>query len=44
VTRLTREELLRALSGVIHGLLREVNDVQGLDVKVKPQLLELTAE
>jgi hypothetical protein len=44
VTRLTREELLRALSGVIHGLLREVNDVQGLDVKVKPQLLELTTE
>jgi hypothetical protein len=44
VTNLTRDELLRALGCVIDGLLSETNDVQELANKVKPQLLELTAE
>lgn len=43
VTKLTRDELLRALACVIDGLLRETDDVQELAAKVKPQLLELTA-
>jgi hypothetical protein len=43
VTTLTREELLRALGCVIDGLLHEVDDVEALAIKVKPQLLELTA-
>ena len=43
VTTLTRDELLRALSCVIDGLLHEIDDVQEMAVKVKPQLLELTA-
>jgi hypothetical protein len=44
VTKLTRNELLRTLACVIDGLLDETNGVQELAVKVKPQLLELTAE
>jgi hypothetical protein len=44
VTQLTREELLRALRCVIDGMYQETDDVQELAVKVKPQLLELTAE
>lgn len=44
VTELNRDELLRALGCVIDGLLYEVNGVQDLAIKVKPQLLELTAE
>ena len=44
VTTLTRDELLRALSGVIDGLLYEIDDVRELAIKIKPQLLELTAE
>jgi len=43
VTTLTRDELLRALSCVIDGLLHEIDDVQEMAIKVKPQLLELTA-
>jgi hypothetical protein len=43
VTKLTRDELLRALACVIDGLLRETDDVQELAIKVKPQLLELAA-
>jgi hypothetical protein len=44
VTKFSRDELLRALGGVINGLLYETSDVQELADKVKPQLLELTAE
>ena len=44
VTELTRDELLRALSCVIDGLLHEIDGVQELAMKVKPQLRELTAE
>lgn len=44
VTTLTRAELLRALGSVIDGLLHETDGVQELAIKVKPQLLELTAE
>ena len=44
VTKLTRDELLRALSCVIDGLLHEIEGVQELAIKVQPQLLELTAE
>jgi hypothetical protein len=44
VTKLTRDELLRALGGVIDGLLHEIEGVQELAIKVQPQLLELTAE
>ena len=43
VTTLTRDELLRALGCVIKALLYEIDDVQDLATKVKPQLLELTA-
>lgn len=43
VTTLTREELLRAVGCVIKGLLHETDDVQELAIRVKPQLLELTA-
>jgi len=43
VPTLTRDELLRALSCVIDGLLHEIDDVQEMAIKVKPQLLELTA-
>ncbi len=38
VTSLEREELLRALSFVIEGLLHEVDEVQELAAKVEPQL------
>jgi hypothetical protein len=44
VTKLTRDELLRALGRVIDGLYYEIDGVQELAIKVKPQLLELTAE
>jgi hypothetical protein len=44
VTKLTRDELLRALGCVIDGLYHEIDGVQELAIKVKPQLLELTAE
>jgi hypothetical protein len=44
VANLTRDELLRALRSVIDGLLHEIDDVQELAIKVKPQLLELTAQ
>jgi hypothetical protein len=44
VTRLTRSELMRVLSCVIDGLLYEIDGVQELANKVKPQLLELSAE
>ena len=44
VINLTRDELLRALGRVIDGLLYEIDGVQELAIKVKPQLLELTAE
>ena len=44
VTKLTRDELLRALSCVIDGLYHEIDGVQELAIKVKPQLLELTAD
>ncbi len=44
VTELTRNELLRALGLVIDGLLYETDGVEELAAKVKPQLLELTAE
>ena len=42
IASLERDELLRALSCVIHGLLREVDEVQELAAKVEPQLRELT--
>ena len=44
VTKLTRDELLRTLGRVIAGLLHEIEGLQELATKVKPQLLELTAE
>ncbi len=44
VANLTRDELLHALGCVIDGLLHETDGVQELAIKVKPQLLELTAE
>ena len=44
VTKLTRDELLRALGCVIDGLYHEIDGAQELAIKVKPQLLELTAE
>jgi hypothetical protein len=43
VTSLERDELLRALSYTIQGLLREVEEVPELADKVEPQLHELTA-
>jgi hypothetical protein len=43
VGTLTRDELLRALGSVINGLLYEIDDVQELAIKVKPQLFELTS-
>lgn len=43
VTSLTRVELLRALGCVIDRLLDEKDDVQELALKVRSQLLELTA-
>jgi hypothetical protein len=42
VATLTRDELLRALSCVINGLLGEVDEVQELAIKVEPQLREMT--
>ena len=42
VTSLERDELLRALSFTIEGLLREVDEVQELAAKVEPQLRMLT--
>jgi hypothetical protein len=42
VTSLERNELLRALTSTIDGLLHEVDEVQGLAAKVEPQLRELT--
>ena len=44
VTRLTRDELLRAFACVIDGLLHEMDGVEELAIKAKPQLLELTTE
>ena len=44
IAGLTREELMRALRGVIEGLLHEIDGVHELGLKVKPQLLELAAE
>jgi hypothetical protein len=44
VTKLTRDELLRALSCVIDGLLHEIDGVQELAIKVQPQLRELTTK
>ena len=44
VTKMTPDELLRALGCVIEGLLHETDGVQELAIKVKPQLLELAAE
>ena len=41
VTSLERDELLRALSSVISGLLQEGNEVPELAAKVEPQLHEL---
>ena len=43
VTSLAREELLRALSQVVDGLLGEVDEVQELAARVAPQLRMLTA-
>ena len=43
VTSLERDELLRALAGVINGLLGGVDEVQELAIKIEPQLRELTA-
>jgi hypothetical protein len=42
VTSLERDELLRALSSAIEGLLHEVAEVQELAAKVEPQLRMLT--
>lgn len=44
VTSLERDELLRALSHTIEGLVREasVSDIQALAVQVEPQLRQLT--
>jgi hypothetical protein len=44
VTKLTRDELLRTLRGVIGGLLHVIDDSQELATKVKPQLTALTAD
>lgn len=44
VKQLARDELLRALAGVIHGLLSETDGTQSLADQVRPQLLELTME
>ena len=44
VTKLTRDELLRALTCVIDGLLFETDGAQELAIKVKSQLIELTAQ
>jgi hypothetical protein len=44
VTKLTREELLRALGRVIDGLLYETEGIDELALKVKDQLLELSVE
>jgi len=43
VTSLERDELLRALSCVINGLLGEADEVKELAIKVEPQLRELVA-
>lgn len=43
VTSLERDELLRALSYAIKGLLREADEVKELAAKVEPQLQMLTA-
>lgn len=43
-TSLERDELLRALTVAIEGLLREAHDIQDLAAKVEPQLRRLTAE
>src|SRR5215212_3532808 len=43
VTSLAREELLRALSQVVDGLLGEVDEVQELAARIAPQLRMLTA-
>lgn len=42
VTSLERNELLRALSSTIEGLLREAEEVRELAIKVEPQLRMLT--
>ena len=42
IPSLKRDELLRALGLVIHGLLSEADEVRELAVKVEPQLRELT--
>lgn len=42
VASLDRDELLRALGSVIHGLLGDVDEVKELAAKVEPQLRELT--
>jgi hypothetical protein len=44
VTKLTRDELLHTLRGVIGGLLHVIDDSQELATKVKPQLTALTAD
>lgn len=44
VSSLERDELLRALSCVIHRLLGEADEVKELAIKVEPQLRELTLE
>ena len=43
ITALERDELLRALTCVIEGLLHETTEVQELAAKVEPQLRMLTA-
>jgi len=43
VTSLERDELMRALSATIEGLLREADEVRDFAEKVEPQLRELTA-
>lgn len=42
ITSLERDELLRALGLVIHGLLSQADEVRGLAARVEPQLRELT--
>jgi hypothetical protein len=42
VTSLERDELMRALSSAIEGLLREADEVRELATKVEPQLRMLT--
>lgn len=44
VVNLTRDELLHALAIAIDGLLLEIDEVQELANKVRPQLLELASE